>query len=603
MARISVLMPTYDQEAFIARALDSLLAQTFTDWELILIDDGSPGDVPYAIRRFSGDPRIRYRRLDANGGVGLALNTALDASTGEFIAYLPSDDVYHAAHLGSLVEVLDANPDAVLAFSGVRYRYNKTALGQIEGNPLQPVQVLHRRMADRWIERELLVSDDWNALYWDKLAGHGRFAPTGQVTSEWVWHGRQMHRLIREPEGGINAFRSHFQIQHPLRFKSTVGNRIDEVEHYRRFRERSDTPTAPDGLKILLVGELAYNPERVLALEERGHKLYGLWMPEPHWYNTVGPLPFGHVEDIPYANWRETVKAIQPDVIYAQLNWQAVPFAHEVLMANTGIPFVWHFKESPFICMDRGTWGQLIDLYTRSDGQIYISPEMRDWFAGFLPDMAQENVLVMDADLPKREWLTDEQSPRLSEQDGEIHTVVPGRPIGLHSHVVEELARARIHLHFYGDYTQGQWKEWIDRTLTAAPGYLHLHPHVDQGVWVREFSQYDAGWLHFFESKNGGEIRRADWDDLNYPARLSTLAMAGLPMLQRDNCGHIVATQTLVESVGTGVFFKTIPELGEKLYDSAELDAVRTTTWAARKLFTFDFYAESLACFFRTIVG
>ena len=65
------------------------------------------------------------------------------------------------------------------------------------------------------------------------------------------------------------------------------------------MRERPDTPRSDDGLKILLVGELAYNADRVLALEEQGHKLYGLWMPNPYWYNTVGPLPFGHVEDLP----------------------------------------------------------------------------------------------------------------------------------------------------------------------------------------------------------------------------------------------------------------------------------------------------------------
>ena len=66
-----------------------------------------------------------------------------------------------------------------------------------------------------------------------------------------------------------------------------------------RWIERGELVT--DDLKILLVGELAYNAERVLALEERGHKLYGLWTPEPYWWNTVGPLPFGHVEDIPRA--------------------------------------------------------------------------------------------------------------------------------------------------------------------------------------------------------------------------------------------------------------------------------------------------------------
>ena len=68
------------------------------------------------------------------------------------------------------------------------------------------------------------------------------------------------------------------------------------------------------------------------------------------------------------------------DVIYGLLNWQAVPFVHEVLCGNPGIPFVWHFKEGPFICLEKGTWPQLLDLYRQADGRIFCSPEARDWF-------------------------------------------------------------------------------------------------------------------------------------------------------------------------------------------------------------------------------
>src|SRR5262249_31334395 len=131
---------------------------------------------------------------------------------------------------------------------------------------------------------------------------------------------------------------------------------------YRGFRERPDTPAAEGGLRILMVGELAFNPERVLALEERGHRLYGLWTSKPWWFNTVGPLPFGHVQDLSRATWRQDIRRLGIDLIYALLNWQAVPFAHEVLLANPGVPFVWHFKEGPWLCMKRGTWPQLTDL-------------------------------------------------------------------------------------------------------------------------------------------------------------------------------------------------------------------------------------------------
>ena len=271
MPLVSILMPTYNHAAFIRRAIDSLTSQTLTDWELIIVDDASPDDTPAIVQSYLADPRLRYYRLAHNQGLGVALNRALRQAQAPLIAYLPSDDIYYRDHLGSLAGCLAEFPEAALAYAGVRHHYNRLAAGQIEGYPLQLVQVMHRRTADCWLERVELVTDDLERMFWSKLRAQGEFAGTGRLTCEWVDHPHQRHKLLREPEGGINPYRAHFGIRQPLRFHSSVGNSIDEVEHYRRFRERPDTPPARDGLKILLVGELAYNPERVLALEERGH--------------------------------------------------------------------------------------------------------------------------------------------------------------------------------------------------------------------------------------------------------------------------------------------------------------------------------------------
>jgi glycosyltransferase involved in cell wall biosynthesis len=600
---VSVLMPTYEQASFVRRALDSLLAQTLTDWEAIIVDDGSRDGTAQAVLPYLRDARIHCFAWSENQGLGKALNEGLAKATAPLVAYLPSDDVYYRDHLQSLKSCLDTDPQAVLACSGVRHHYNREAPAAIAGLPLQLVQCMHRQSAVRWTERAELESDDLERLFWAKLRALGSFAGTGGISCEWVDHPRQRHKLMQEPVGGINAFRRYYRVGEPLRFHTTVGNYIDEVGQYRRLRERADTPRRGDGLKILLVGELAYNADRVLALEEQGHRLYGLWMSDPYWYNTVGPLPFGHVEDLPQDNWRKAVKRVQPDVIYALLNWQAVPFAHEVLTAATGIPFVWHFKEGPFICLEKGTWSQLIDLYQGCDGQIFTSPEMRDWFDTVLPGLsARKPTHVLDGDLPKRDWFDRPRTALLSATDGELHTVVPGRPIGLHPQTVAELAAHGIHLHFYGDFTHGQWREWIEKTQVLAPSHLHLHANIDQTRWVEEFSTYDAGWLHFFASQNGGEIRRADWDDLNYPARLSTLAAAGLPMIQQANPGAIVATQTLVAQLGAGIFFDTVEDLAVKLHDRNAVQTVRAQVWEQRQQFTFDHHVPELVAFFRRVI-
>ncbi|SCX91454.1 Glycosyl transferase family 2 [Nitrosospira sp. Nl5] len=600
---VSVVIPTYQQAPFIGRALDSLQAQAVTDWEAIVIDDGSRDATAEVVSAYLRDVRIRYYRLtEENQGLGRSLNEGIAKAEAPLIAYLPSDDVYYRDHLHSLKACLEGQTEAVLAYSGACHHYNRHAHGQIPGFPLQLVQCMHRKTTARWLERPELESDDLERLYWVLLRPLGVFAGTDTITCEWVSHPMQRHKIMQEPEGGINPFRSHYRVEEPMRFHTSVGHSIDEVDHYRMMRERPDTPRADDGLKILLVGELAYNADRVLALEEQGHRLYGLWMQNPHWYNTVGPVPFGHVKDLPRDNWREAIKQVQPDVIYALLNWQAVPFAHEVLMATPGVPFVWHFKEGPFICLEKGTWPQLVDLHRYSDGQIFSSPEMRDWFDTVVPGLSlSKPTHVLDGDLPKRDWFDQPRTPR-STPDSEIHTVSPGRPIGLHPHNVAELAAYGIHLHFYGEITHGQWLQWIEKTQAMASGYLHLHPNVDQSRWTQEFSQYDAGWLHLFESGNGGEIRRANWDDLNYPARLSTLAVAGLPMLQKANDGAIVATQTLTKQLGVGIFFDKTDELAAQLRDREQLQTVRERVWQQRHLFTFDHHAPELASFFRDVI-
>ncbi len=185
---------------------------------------------------------------------------------------------------------------------------------------------------------------------------------------------------------------------------------------------------------------------------------------------------------------------------------------------------------------------------------------------------------------------------------GEFHTVVPGRPIGLHPHNVVELAEQKIHLHFYGDFTHGQWKQWIEKTHTMAPGFLHIHPNVDQENWVKEFSQYDAGWLHFFKSENFGEIRRSNWDDLNIPARMATLALAGIPMLQADNEGHIVAIQSFVKKHRLGILFNDMKELGQMMRDRTLMIDLRENVWNKRSLFMFDNHVNTLVEFFKKVI-
>jgi hypothetical protein len=101
--------------------------------------------------------------------------------------------------------------------------------------------------------------------------------------------------------------------------------------------------------------------------------------------------------------------------------------------------------------------------------------------------------------------------------------------------------------------------------------------------WVPEFSQYDAGWLHDVRSRNGGDVRAATWDDLNLPARMATLAAAGVPMLQRDNPGQVVASQSLLRDRSLGVLYRDADDLVARLRDRPAMAALRDSVWAQRR--------------------
>jgi hypothetical protein len=178
--------------------------------------------------------------------------------------------------------------------------------------------------------------------------------------------------------------------------------------------------------------------------------------------------------------------------------------------------------------------------------------------------------------------------------------------MGMEPETIAALSRVGIHLHFYGEVFQRLWSDWIAEARRLAPDHLHLHGQADQGDWVTEFSKYDAGWLHTFVSHNEGDIRRAGWDDLNYPARLGTFAAAGLPLTQRDNTGSIVATQTLARDLDIGVFFRSLTDfsdLAEQLRDRQRMERLRENLCRARPQFTFDHHADDLVAFFRRVIA
>lgn len=607
---ISVIMPVFNHASFIRRAIISLLNQTHKDWELIIVNDGSTDKIEEAISSFLSDKRIRVFSNSSNEGLGYSLNKGIENSKYDLIAYLPADDIYYKNHLASLLESINlgfdfAHTGMISEFQnlfGDNGNFGRKVYHKLENMSFQLVQVLHRKTTERWMERNELETDDLDILFWNKyFQKHNGTIATREITCEWVDHPQQRHKIINERYGGnLFLFKSYYGIKRPIRFKSQFGGQIDEIEQYEHCRQKP--VYKKDCLKILFVGEISYNPERICAFEEHGHRLYGLWIKNPTRVTAVGPLAFGNVEDIPYENWKERVKEIKPDIIYGLLNDYSIPLAHEVLSANLGIPFVWHFKEGPFFSRSWGLWPKLVDLYQNSDGQIYNNEMTRDWFLQFISP-TNNNSHVLDGDLQKNTWFTQERSPRLSDADGEIHVVVAGRPFGITAEHIGQMGKQKMHLHIYGNSFISRYEDVLKKGKELAPGFLHLHDTCSPRNFVKEFSQYDAGFLHNFQSENNGELLRASWNDINFPARMSTYGMAGLPMLIYDNKGHRVATQEFLEQYNMALKYTSILELNHCFINKDKLRAISESVWKNRDIFSFDYHIPSLVDFFYHVIS
>lgn len=125
---VSVIIPIYNAEKYIAETVKSVLAQTYTDWELILVDDGSSDNSIAICQQFS-DSRISIIR-QKNGGVSSALNTGIRQAHGDYLAFLDADDLWLPEKLARHLAHLKSHPDVGVSFS-------PSSFINEEGNPLK----------------------------------------------------------------------------------------------------------------------------------------------------------------------------------------------------------------------------------------------------------------------------------------------------------------------------------------------------------------------------------------------------------------------------------------------------------------------------------
>jgi glycosyltransferase involved in cell wall biosynthesis len=184
---ISVIMPVYDCGPFLRESVESVLGQSFKDFELILVDDGS-SDNSWEILQTLKDKRIRAFRFEQNLGVSFARNYAIEKADSDYVAFLDADDVAHPARLAVQAAYLDSNSDigavasrAWIADSVGRHKYPFEILspGEISAtlvfrNPLVTSSISMRRRC--WIPFPFDSEPGRDYYLWAQLSPDVHFA-------------------------------------------------------------------------------------------------------------------------------------------------------------------------------------------------------------------------------------------------------------------------------------------------------------------------------------------------------------------------------------------------------------------------------------------
>jgi glycosyltransferase involved in cell wall biosynthesis len=185
MTKVSVIVPAYNAMKYLPESLDSILAQTYPDFEVIIVNDGSTDNLSQWASELT-DPRIKLVS-QSNRGLAGARNTGLNHAQGEYIAYLDADDLWDATKLAKQVEVFEQNPQVGLVYTWVeRIDQNGKFLGKpfesnlsgniweqlLERNVISPSSAMIRRCCfdhvGRFDENLKSFIEDWDM--WLRIA-------------------------------------------------------------------------------------------------------------------------------------------------------------------------------------------------------------------------------------------------------------------------------------------------------------------------------------------------------------------------------------------------------------------------------------------------
>jgi glycosyltransferase involved in cell wall biosynthesis len=185
---VSIVLPTYNGSRYIGESIESVLAQTYVNWELIIVDDASTDDTPEKVVTYArADQRIRVIRHETNRHLPAALNTGFSHACGELFTWTSDDNLYRANALETMVARIEHHPDVGLVYSdysiiddqGIVERHVPVAdaQGLAFRNILGPSFLYRQRVAAavgrHW--EQAVLAEDYD--YWLRVAARFAIAP------------------------------------------------------------------------------------------------------------------------------------------------------------------------------------------------------------------------------------------------------------------------------------------------------------------------------------------------------------------------------------------------------------------------------------------
>lgn len=201
--KVSIIMPAYNTEKYIGEAIESILNQTFQDFEFIILNDGSTDKTPEIIEAYAKkDKRIKFINNKKNQGFIASLNECLDVAKGEYIAKMDSDDISLPERIKKQVEYLDAHPEAGMVGCGYQI-FDKEDVVRIFSSHIKffdlyigcqvSIVMFRKTIIDNnklRFRSEYLHAEDYD--FYSRFIRYGEIHNLQEVLYHYRWHGNNV---------------------------------------------------------------------------------------------------------------------------------------------------------------------------------------------------------------------------------------------------------------------------------------------------------------------------------------------------------------------------------------------------------------------------